>query len=94
MSEVVTGRKQAIQPDPAIENCLVVLDLGFCRVGKQKPKLLIILIGYHGDRKSPCAYALCGEEETIMATLNIGISKDLSVRPSSGEASLRGCNPK
>ena len=65
------------------------LDLRFCRVGKQISKLLIILIGYQGYRKSSCAYVLGGEEETFKTTLGIGISNDLSARPSSGPASLR-----
>lgn len=49
--------------------------MGFCRVGKQKSKLFIMLIGYHGDKKLSCAYVLDGVEETFKTTLGIGISK-------------------
>ena len=65
------------------------MDLGFCPVGKQKSKLLIILKGCQGDRKSSCAYVSAVAGETFKTTLGIGISKDLSVRTRSGPASLR-----
>ena len=71
------------------KNAAVFYSLGFCPVGKQKSKLLIILKGCQGDRKSSCAYVSTVAEETFKTTLGIGISKDLSVRMSSGPASLR-----
>ena len=65
------------------------LNSGFGWVGRRIGKMGAKPVGYRGEGKVACAYAVDVADWKSRTTLGTGISRDLSTHRSSGEGSLR-----
>ena len=67
----------------------MMVNRGFCGVGKHSHKRVTILVTYTGRSNLPCAYVSEGADLMSNTALGIGIFKDFSIDTSWEVGSLR-----